>query len=83
MRCCQYTALLKGPGGTAAQKTIGDATMTAGATTYGYTKTVGEYNKYCNNSYKAKIAAYKLNTTDYTVDDAKNTLTYSAATGGM
>jgi hypothetical protein len=74
---------LKGPGGTAAQKTIGDATMTSNNTSYGYTKTVGEYNKFCNNSYKATLASIKLATTSYTVDDAKNTITYSAALGGM
>ena len=72
-----------GSSGTAAQKVIGTATLTTNNTSYGYTKTVGEYNLFCNNTYKASLATIKLLTTDYTVDDKKNTITYSAAKGGL
>jgi hypothetical protein len=55
--------------------------LTTANTSYGYTKTVGEYNLYCNYDYPAAITATKANTTSLTYDSAKNTITYNADNG--
>jgi hypothetical protein len=48
-----------GCSGTSAEKTLCDTELTTANTSYGYTKTVKEYNLFCNYDYPAAITAFK------------------------
>lgn len=74
--------MVVGCSGTSAEKTLCDTALTTANTNNGYTKTVGEYNLFCNYDYPATITAIKAATTLVTWDGAKNTLTYKADNGG-